>query len=75
MSEFENLGLKYKNLQLASEKLCMNISLVVAELNSGVPAESDMVKGELNYAINRFIESQNGELFSGKSAEEEQKGV
>lgn len=56
-SEFENLGLKLKNLQMASENLCRDVSVVVAELNSGLPADSDTVKAELNGAIDRFMKS------------------
>ncbi|HIJ70637.1 MAG TPA: hypothetical protein HPP87_04650 [Planctomycetes bacterium] len=53
-SEFEALGAKYKALRLAADALCRTVIAVVADLNSGMPANSDMIKGELNRSLDDF---------------------
>lgn len=47
-SEFEALGAKLNAERMASAALCKSISVVVAELNSGIPVGSEMVKGQLS---------------------------
>jgi len=62
MSEFSELGLKYRNLIVSAQLFCVDITVVIAQLNNGVPADSEMIKAGLNAAMDNFVKNTNGEI-------------